>query len=58
MPTGNPEGYLKKPKSPKKEIKKKPMKPKAKTTTELEKRLKERRKKAKQDRYLSSIEGN
>ena len=52
MPKGNPEGYLKKPKKVEKKIKPKPMRPKAKTTTELEKKLKERKK------YLSDIEGN
>lgn len=49
---------LKKPKEVKKEIKAKPLPLKAKTTTDLEKKLKERRKKVKKNSYLNSIGGN
>lgn len=58
MPKGNPEGYLKKPKEVEKKLKKASVPPKAKTTLDLEKKLEERRKKAKKDGYLSKIDGN
>ena len=70
MPKGNPEGYLKKPKSPPKKVKTKPLPLKAKATTDLEAKLADRRKKIKsakrafengtidRDTYLKHIEGN